>query len=178
MNSKYDITITNGTGTANVLNGQYAVTATVEGYTSNIEPQTVNITSDKDTYDFTITADGTLTLHVTETGEQTGTPIVGAKFYRADSTGATYGEELTTDNNGNVAIPNVPYSTNSAPTVYFIQTASDGNHNFDNTVQSTTLNEQTKTLEIQNPTITAKTFTLTDANYTDLKIASGTISLN
>ena len=63
------ITITNGTGTSNIINGNFNVTSNVNGYdNTSINPSSVNITEDTNTYQFTISASGTLTLHVTEDG--------------------------------------------------------------------------------------------------------------
>lgn len=172
------ITITDGTGTSDVINGSYTVTADVTGYdNTSINPDTVNIVEGTNNYAFTISATGTLTLHVTEEGTSTGTPVVGATFIRTDSTGTEYGTPITTDTNGDAVFNNVPFGTN-APAVYFKQTASDGDHEFDNTVQSTTLTTSTETLEIQNQVGATRTFTLTDANYANLPIESGTITLS
>ena len=54
------------------------------------------------TYAFTIKANGTLTIHVTDTGiPETGVQVIGAKFVRTDSTGNILSEEITTDTDGN-----------------------------------------------------------------------------
>lgn len=172
------ITITDGTGTSDVINGSYTVTADVTGYdNTSINPDTVNIVEGTNNYAFTISATGTLTLHVTEEGTSTGTPVVGATFIRTDSTGTEYGTPITTDTNGDAIFNNIPFGT-GALAVYYKQTASDGNHEFDNTIQSTTLTTSTETLEIQNPLGAVRTLTFTDANYENLPIESGTITLS
>ena len=172
------VTITNGVGTANLINDTYTVTASVNGYDDiSINPASITIDATTDTYAFTIAADGTLTLHVTDTGLATGTPIVGATFIRTDSIGNEYGSVITTDTNGDAIFNNVPYAASTAPTIYYKQTASDGDHEFDNTVQSTTMTEQTSTLEIQNAVGALRTINLTDANYQNLPVDSGTITL-
>lgn len=172
------ITITNGSGTSNLINDTYTVTSNVVGYdNTTILPTTANITEGTNAYAFTIAADGTLTLHVTEDGTTTGTPIVGATFIRTDSAGNEYGTQITTDANGDAVFNNMPYATTAAPTIYFKQTASDGDHEFDNTVQNTTMTTQTNTLEIINTQGEARTITLTDANYTNLPIDAGTLTL-
>ena len=172
------ININNGTGSGELINGTYSVTAEVTGYdNTSIDPSSLTVVAGTNSYAFTISATGTLTLHVTEDGTSTGTPIVGATFYRTDSTGTEYGTVITTDSNGDAVFNNVPYDATSAPTIYYKQTASDGNHEFDNTVQSTTLTSQTGTLEIQNTPGATRTITLTDANYSNLPISTGTLTL-
>ena len=172
------ININNGTGSGELINGTYSVTAEVAGYdNTSIDPSSLTVVAGTNSYAFTISATGTLTLHVTEDGTSTGIPIVGATFYRTDSTGTEYGTVITTDSNGDAVFNNVPYDATSAPTIYYKQTASDGNHEFDNTVQSTTLTSQTSTLEIQNTPGATRTITLTDANYSNLPISSGTLTL-
>ena len=173
------INITNGQGTESLINGTYTVEANVVGYdNTSIDPSSVSIVEGTNTYQFSISATGTLTLHVTEDGTTTGTPIVGATFVRTDSNGNEYGSVITTDSNGDAVFSNVPFDTTSAPTIYYKQTASDGNHEFVNTVQSTTMTTSTSTVEIQNAPGATRTITLTDSNYSNLPIASGTLTLN
>ncbi len=173
------INITNGVGTEQIINGDYTVEANVNGYNnSSINPSNVNIIEGTNSYAFTISATGTLTLHVTEDGTVSGTPVVGATFSRVDSTGTEYGTPITTDTNGDAIFSNVPFSSTNAPLVYYKQLNSDGNHEFDGTVKSTTLTTDTETIEIQNTLGATRTINLTDANYTNLPIDSGTITLN
>ena len=172
------ITITNGTGTGELINDTYAVTAEVVGYNNtSIDPSTLNVVEGTDSYAFTIAATGTLTLHVTEDGTSTGTPIVGATFIRTDSQGTEYGDSITTDDTGNAIFNNVPFAETGAPLIYFKQTASDGDHEFNATVQNTTITTSEETLEIQNTPGATRTITLTDTNYQNLPIDSGTITL-
>lgn len=172
------VIITNGTGTESLINGTYTVSAQVTGYdNTSIDPTSLTVTEGTNSYSLTIAATGTLTIHVTEDGTAAGTPVVGATFIRTDSAGTTYGTTITTDNNGDAIFNNVPFDATNAPTIYFKQTASDGNHEFDNTVQNTTLTTSTSTLEIQNPIGATRTLTLTDENYANLPIESGTINL-
>ena len=106
-----------------------------------------------------------------------GIPIVGATFYRCDSTGTTYGDPIVTDSEGNAIFNNVPFSTNkSGPTIYFKQTTSDGEHLFDNSLQEETLDAETKLIEIENTDATTRNFSLTDSNYDGLPI-DGNITL-
>lgn len=173
------ITITNGTGTSDVINGSYSVEASVVGYdNTSINPSTVEIASGTNEYAFTISAEGTLTLHVTEEGTSEGTPVVGATFVRTDSEGNEYGEAITSDSEGNAVFNNVPYAESGAPLIYYKQTASDGDHEFDNTVQNTILTSSTGTVEVQNARGAQRTISLTDTNYANLPIDTGTLTLN
>lgn len=177
MNKEYNITITNGVGTESILNGNYSATANVNGYNNaSINPDSVSVVDGTNTYSFTIAAEGTLTLHVSEDGTSTGTPVVGATFVRTDAEGNEYGTAITTDASGNAVFANVPYGEN-APAVYFKQTASDGEHEYSISVTSVTLTNQTQTEEIQNALPASRTINLTDANYANLPL-TGTITLN
>ena len=173
-----NITITNGTGTSNLINDTYTVTANVTGYdNASILPASVDVVEGTNSYAFTIAATGTLTLHVTEDGTSTGTPIVGATFNRTDSSGTIYGSVITTDSNGDAVFNNVPYDATNAPLIYYKQITSDGDHEFDNTVQSTSLTSSTSTVEVTNAPGATRTISLTDENYANLPIASATITL-
>ncbi|MBR2587902.1 MAG: hypothetical protein IKD77_01705 [Bacilli bacterium] len=171
------VTITDGQGTSNLINGNFTVSASVNGYdNTSIVPSSVSITEGTNTYNFTISANGTLTLHVTDDGTSTGTPIVGATFIRTDSSGNEYGTSITSDVNGDAVFNNVPFSATDAPLVYFKQTASDGDHEFDNTVQNTSLSTDTATVQIQNVVGASRTISLTDENYSNLPITNGSIT--
>ena len=172
------VNITNGTGTAELINDTYTVTAEVSGYSnSSINPASLSVTEGVDTYAFTISAEGALTLHVTEDGTSTGTPIVGATFVRTDSTGTEYGSAITTDTNGDAIFNNIPFAASGAPVIYFKQTASDGDHEFSQAVQNTTMTTSASTVEIQNTVGATRTINLTDANYANLPIDSGSLTL-
>ena len=172
------VTITNGTGQTELINDTYTVTAEVTGYdNASLTPSSITVDAATDTYAFTISATGTLTLHVTDTGTTAGTPIVGATFIRTDSTGTEYGSVITTDTEGNAVFNNVPFADTGAPLVYYKQTASDGDHEFDSTVQSTSLTTQTETIEIINTPGATRTINLTDANYENLPIETGSLTL-
>ena len=172
------IIINNGTGSSDIVNGTYNVTAEVLGYdNTSINPNSVTIVEGTNDYAFTIAATGTLTLHVTEDGTEAGTPVVGATFIRTDSEGNEYGDAIVTDAQGNAVLNNVPFATTGAPQVYYKQTASDGNHEFDDTIQSTTLTSETSTLQIQNALGAVRNIALTDANYSGLPIENATLEL-
>ncbi len=171
------INITNGVGTGELINGAYTVTADVVGYSNTtIDPANVTIDAGTNTYAFTIAATGTLTLHVTEDGTTTGTPIVGATFARCDSSGTQYGDTITTDASGNAIFANVPYATTGSPIIYYKQLTSDGNHEFDDTLQNTTLTTDTATVEITNTVGATRTINLTDENYANLPIDTATLT--
>ena len=172
------VNITNGTGTSQLINDTYTVTADVVGYdNSSINPSSVSIVEGTNSYAFTISATGTLTLHVTDDGTASGNPIVGATFYRTDSTGTEYGSVITTDSNGDAVFNNVPFDASNAPIIYYKQTASDGDHEFDNIVQNTTMTTNTSTIQVQNPVGATRTITLSDANYNNLPIDTGSLTL-
>ena len=172
------VNIVNGTGTTDLINGTYTATALVTGYdNSTISPSEVTVNSTTNEYAFIIAAAGTLTLHVTEDGTSSGTPVIGATFIRTDASGTEYGNLITTDASGNAIFNNVPYADTNAPTIYFKQTASDGYHEFSTEIQNTSLTTQASTLEIQNSPGTIRTITLADTNYENLPIAVGTITL-
>lgn len=177
MASPYVITISDGSGTEDIVQATYTVTATVTGYNDlSILPATQTITAASD-YSFTIAATGTLTLHVTVEGTDIGTAIVGATFARCDSLGTAHGSEVTSDVNGDAVFPYVPFDATTPPSVYYRQTDSDGNHDFDNTLQTTTLTLSGKIIEIANPVPGTKTINLTDVNYTGLPIEDGFLTL-
>lgn len=173
-----NVIITNGSGTSELINGSYTVSVESTGYDSTtLNPQSITVVEDTNTYTFTVGATGSLTLHVTEDGTSSGTPIVGATFVRTDSSGTEYGSSITTDTEGDAVFQNVPFAVESSPTIYYKQTASDGDHEFDNTVQSTTMTTSTETLQIQNSVGASRTIHLMDANYSNLPISSATLTL-
>lgn len=179
MAKPYTININNGIGTGEVLDGTYTVSSNSIGYdNTSIDPKSLIIDSTHNEFSLTISATGTLTFHVTEEGNESGTPIVGAKFIRCDSESNTYGEEKISDSNGNVVFNNVPYKDTNTPLIYYKQTASDLNHEFDNTLGQTGLVLSTRTIEIQNKKPALRTFSLTDANYSGLNIQTSEITLS
>lgn len=174
----HNIPITNGKGSKEIVVGNYNATADVQGYdSSTLMPTEVNIVDGVTQYNFTIEATGTLTLHVTDDGTNIGVPIKGATFIRCDADGKTYGNEVTSNVDGNAVFNNVPFSADDNITVYFKQTGSDGSHTFDNTLKNTVLNTQTATVEIENPEAALREFLITDKNYTNLPVSDGTLTL-
>lgn len=178
MASPYTVTISNGVGTAAVINGSYAVTTSVVGYdNTTILPATQVVSEGNNTYSFTVAATGTLTLHVTEDGTAGGTAVVGATFARCDSAGNVYGTAVTSDENGNAVFPYVPFAATDAPLIYYKQTARGGNHEYDPALKNTTMTAAASTIEIVNAPAAVRTFNLTDPNYEGLPISTGTLTL-
>lgn len=179
MAKQHVISITNGIGSKEIDNGTYTVVSNIAGYdNATIDPASQEITEGVDNYSFTIGASGTLTLHVSDDGTDIGIPIVGATFYRCDAEGNQYGDPIVSDDSGNAVFNNVPYSgEGNAPKIYFKQTESDGEHTFNSELQNTTLEEETKIVEIMNAVAAERTFNITDANYANLPISDGEITL-
>ena len=179
MAKPYTINIVDGSGQERVVDGSYTASASVVGYdNTSLTPTSITVDGTTSTYNFTIAATGTLTLHVTEDGTSGGTPVVGATFNRTDAQGNIYGDVITTDEHGNAVFNNVPFAETGAPIIYYKQIASDGDHNFDNTVKNITLTTSAETIQIENELPALQTFNLTDANYEGLTIATGTITLS
>ena len=176
--ARHTVQITNGKGSIELVTGTYNVQAVVGGYdASTLTPKSVTITDGTDTYAFTISAKGNLTLHVTDDGTPTGVQIVGAKFIRTDSTGVVVGTEITTNQDGNAVFNNVPFAASGSTTIYYKQISSDVGHTFDDTVKSIIMTEESQTIEIENPTAPIRNFTLMDASFPNISIIDGQIIL-
>lgn len=174
-----NIPITNGKGSVHVVPGTYGTAGTADGYDTNtLEPTSVTITDESESYAFTIEATGTLTLHVTDDGTELGVQVVGAIFQRCDAEGNTYGSPIATNEDGDAIFEHVPYlADGNAPKIYFKQISSDEGHTFNANLQDTSLSEATGTVQIANPEAGTKNFTLTDKNYEGLPVADGNIIL-
>ncbi len=175
MAIKHRIPITNGIGSLEVVNGRYNVTAEVPGYdNSTLTPKSIEIVDGVETYAFTISATGTLTINVTDTGSSTtGVQIVGAKFVRTDYQGNEIGVEAITDSDGNAKFLNVPFSANNSLKIYFKQVTSDGKHTFSEEVRNIEMKMNEETIEIANPLAPLKKFTLSDSNFVNILIDDG-----
>lgn len=178
--SRHTIPITNGKGSIELVTGTYNAQAVAGGYdASTLDPKSVTIIDGTDTYAFTISAKGTLTLHVTDTGEaSTGVQIIGAKFIRTDSTGTIVGKEITTNDDGNAVFENVPYAQTGSNIIYYKQISGDGGHTFDDTVKSITMTQENETVEIKNPDAPIRNFTLMDASFPNIPVIDGQIILD
>ena len=177
--ARHTIPITNGKGSIELVAGIYNATAIAGGYdASTLNPKSVTIIDGTDTYAFTISAKGILTLHVTDTGDpNTGVQIVGAKFIRTDSTGTIVGNEIITNDDGDAVFNNVPFAETGSTAIYYKQISSDGGHTFDDTVKSITMTEETETVQITNPPAPVRNFTLMDASFPNIPITDGQIIL-
>ena len=177
--ARHTIPITNGKGSIELVAGIYNATAIAGGYdASTLNPKSVTIIDGTDTYAFTISAKGILTLHVTDTGDpNTGIQIVGAKFIRTDSTGTIVGNEIITNDDGDAVFNNVPFAETGSTAIYYKQISSDGGHTFDDTVKSITMTEETETVQITNPPAPVRNFTLMDASFPNIPIIDGQILL-
>lgn len=177
--ARHTIPITNGKGSIELVTGTYNAQAIAGGYdASTLEPKSVTIIDGTTTYAFTISAKGTLTLHVTDTGNpDTGVQIVGAKFIRTNSTGTIVGNEITTNADGDAVFNNVPFAESESTTIYYKQISSDGGHTFDDAVKSIVMTESTETVQITNPTAPVRNFTLMDASFPNIPIIDGQIIL-
>lgn len=173
--AEYDITIIDGTGSENMNSGTYTVSAIyAPGYDmTTLEPTSYTVSSAGQTGEFTLSANGTLTITFNETGAQGGTPITSGSVVMTDSTGQTqYGDPVEIDSNGEAVFNNVPYgSAQSAYTLYFKQLTSDENHNIYPEVFAVGMGDQTQQEYILNtPKSVLQNFTLTDANYAGLPV--------
>ena len=177
--ARHTIQITNGKGSIELVDGTYNAQGVAGGYdASTFSPKSVTIVSGTDTYAFTIGANGTLTLHVTDTGNpDSGIAVVGAKFVRTDSTGTINGPEISTNDDGNAVFNNVPFAASGSNKIYYKQISGDGGHTFDDTVKSITMTEESVTVEIANPEAPIRNFTLMDASFPNIPIIDGQIIL-
>ncbi len=166
--ANYNVTITNGSGSQVMQRGAYAVTAEAAGYdVSTLSPTTFTATDSPATQAFTISANGTLTLVVNDTGAAGGTAIAGGTFVMTDATGAEeYGSTVTVGANGEAVFENVPYGSTDQPfPLYFKQLTAAEGYNPVEGVISLSMTAQTQTEYVQNTAAAEQTFTLTDANY-------------
>lgn len=177
--ARHTIPITNGKGSIELVNGNYRATVVANGYdASTLNPKEISIVEGTNNYTFTVSGNGTLTLHVTDTGDpNTGIQIVGAKFIRTDSTGTIVGNEITTNDDGNAVFNNVPFAESGSTAIYYKQISSDGGHTFEDTVKSIVMTEASETVQIINPTAPVRNFTLMDASFPNIPITDGQIIL-
>ena len=178
--ANYQVTITNGAGSASMKAGAYTVAATsAPGYDlTSLSPASFTATESAGSQAFTLTAQGTLTFIVNETGAAGGTPVTGGTIVMTDSTGNTqYGSPVTIGSDGTAVFNNVPYGDGTSPvTLYFKQLTTDESHNVHTGVVTVSMTAQTQTEYIQNTPIALQSFTLTDATYSGLPVGSATLS--
>ena len=178
MGRRHTISIADGEGKIEIVDGTYKATGVAAGYdTDTFSPENVTIVSGTNEYVFTISASGTLTLHVTDTGEEQGVQVVGAKFVRTDSTGTVVGPEAVTNASGDAIFNNVPFSNEGKTLVYFKQIISDGAHTFDSELKSIGLKIDAETHQIKNPPAPERKISLVDANFASIPIKEGQVIL-
>lgn len=175
--ANYNVQITNGNGSENMKKGTYSVTVTAAGYeATTLSPTSYTATESAGTGTFTVSANGVLTLIFNESGASGGTPVTSGSVVMTDSTGTTeYGSEITISATGEAEFNNVPYNAETPYVLYFVQKATDAEHNVYSGVISVNMASATQTEYVQNSPIAAQTFTLTDANYSGLPVAAATL---
>ncbi len=166
--ANYNVNITNGTGSQAMQKGTYTVSATANGYDeSTLSPTTFTATESEGSQAFTLSANGTLTINVNETGASGGAPITSGSIVMTNQDGTTeYGQPITISANGDAVFANVPYGSAGSPfTLYFKQLSTDDNHNIFDGIITVDMTSESQTEYVQNTAIAIQTFTLTDANY-------------
>lgn len=178
--ANYNVNIVDGQGTQSMKAGAYTVSVSqAPGYElTSLSPTTYTAGTSTGTGAFTLSANGTLTFNVNETGASGGTPVTSGTIVMTDSTGTTeYGTAVTIDATGNAVFDNVPYGTAQSPfELYFKQLTTDDAHNIYSGVISVSMTAQTQTEYVLNSPISEQTITLTDANYSGMPIPSATLS--
>ena len=177
--ANYTVTLTNGTGEQRMQAGAYSVSVTAAGYeATSLSPTTFTATGSAQSTAFTVTASGTLTFVVNETGAQGGTPITSGSLVMTNQDGSVqYGSPVTIGSDGTAVFDHVPYgSQESAYTLYFKQLSSDAEQQAQSGVISVQMNASTLTQYIQNQAYPVQSFTLTDATYSGLPVAAATMT--
>ena len=178
--ASYNVTITNGTGSQSMKAGTYTVSAvSAQGYDlSSLTPASFTATTSAGTGSFPLSATGTLTFYVNETGASGGKPVTSGTIIMTDSTGTTtYGSAVNISATGEAVFDNVPFGDAESPYVlYFKQLTTDDNHNIYDGVISVNMTSSTQTEYVLNSPIAEQSFTLTDASYQGLPIANAELS--
>ena len=176
--ANYTVNITDGVGSQNMKNGNYSVSVSVSGYdATTLSPSSYQVSDSQGTGNFTVSADGTLTLIFNETGASGGTPVTSGSVVMTDSQGQTqYGSPVTISNEGNAVFSNVPYDASSPYVLYFKQLSTDDGHNVDPNVITVNMSSASQTAYVLNTAIALQQFTLTDANYPGLNVAAATLT--
>lgn len=175
--ANYNVQITNGSGSAGMKKGGYSVTVTAAGYdATSLSPSTYSATESAGSGNFTVSAEGVLTLVFNETGAEGGTPVTSGSVIMTDSTGQTeYGSAVTISATGEAVFNNVPYVSGAGYPLYFVQKSTDADHNLYEGVISVNMENATETQYVLNSHIAEQTFTLTDANYSGLPVNAATL---
>ena len=165
--ANYNVQITNGVGSTEMKSGQYDVTVSLRGYDpSTLSPTTFTAPDFSYGANFTVSANGTLTLIFNETGAAGGTPVTGGSVVMTDSTGETqYGSPIAIGANGEAVFEHVPYDGDEPFVLYFKQLSTDDNHNVATGIITVNMSEANQTEYVLNTPIALQTFSLTDVNY-------------
>jgi len=176
--ANYNVQITNGVGSQSMQSGTYDVTVEANGYeASTLSPTTFTATAAAGSENFTLCANGTLTLIFNETGAEGGTPVTGGSVVMTDAAGTTeYGSAVTIGSNGEAVFNNVPYGDGTPYVLYFVQKATDDEHNVYDGVITVNMSAATQTQYVENLPCAVQSFTLTDQTYDGLPIANATLT--
>ena len=178
--ANYSVSFTNGSASQSMKAGTYSVEATsAPGYDlTSLSPTTFTATTSAGSEAFTLSATGTLTFIVNETGAQGGTAVTGGTIVMTDSTGnVEYGSAVNISSSGEAVFNNVPFGDGTDPyTLYFKQLTSDDGHNIYAGVITVSMTSSTQTEYVENLPIASQALTLTDANYSGLPVNSATLS--
>ncbi len=174
MAIKHKVTIENGIGKVKIVNGKYNVVSNIPGYDNDsLSPKSVEIVDNIETYVFTVSASGTLKIHVTDNVNN----ISNAKFIRCDEQGNSLGIEVETNTEGYATFNNVPFNEEKSLKVYFKQITSDGKHTFSEEIKEIELKKNEEIIEIINPEAPLKKFTISDTNYASVSLTDGDLTL-
>ncbi len=176
----FNVSITNGTGSAQVPAGTYSASAVAFGFDdATLSPTSLTLGDSSTTSAFTVDATGTLTFTVNETGAVGGTPITSGSIVMTDSTGAVeYGSAQSISSLGECVFNNVPFgNVTTGYTLYFKQLSSDSTHEPVSGVITVNMDSNNTAQFIQNTAIASQAFTLESASYTGLPVNGGTITL-
>jgi hypothetical protein len=165
-------------------------TTVLTGYNKATLPATVTVDGSATPIAMTVGATGTLYLHAVDVDSPT-TPIAGVQFIRVykdyvPATPTTYGTATTaTSATGDTTFTNVPFAATGAPNIYFtLVTTPDyilDPTTYPNGFVTTTVlteNDSATFTTVSLKKIVDQNFTITDANYANLPIETGTISLS
>ena len=172
--ANYNVQITGGTGSVGMKKGNYNVTVTANGFeATTLSPTALEVTGSAATANFTVSANGTLTLIFNETGASGGTAVTSGSVVMTDSSGTTqYGDPVQISATGEAVFDKVPFDQTTPYTLYFVQTATDDGHNVYEGVITVQTDQATQTEYVVNAPIALQTVNLTSADYSGLPVAN------
>lgn len=174
----YNVQIVGGTGSAKMKKGNYGVTVTAAGFeATTIAPATFEVTDAAGTGNFTVSANGALTLVFNETGAEGGTPVTSGSVVMTDATGTVhYGSAVQIGATGEAVFNNVPFDAGTPYTLYFVQTATDDEHNLSGGVITVAMNASAQTEYVVNTPIALQTINLASADYSGMPVGAAEIT--